>query len=165
MVQRTGNFTQEQVPANDRLKSQPLSIEAVYRQGGNAVVGDEGLLRRERSEVQPRSRRELQQRAKEDAVDLLGRVGMDPHSQERFYLVDEDDTYFLEFSETVIVPAEHVGLIQPRGTLMKSGAMLETTFVDPDMETVEAQVYVDDGLVLLAEDATVAELVVARARG
>jgi deoxycytidine triphosphate deaminase len=165
MVQRTGNFTQERVPVSDRLKSQPLSIEAVYRQGGNAVVGDEGLLRRERSEVEPRSRREFQQRAKEDAVDLLGKVGIDPHSRERFYLVDEDDNYFVEFTESVIVPTEHVGLIQPRGTLMKSGAMLETTFVEPEQEDVMAQVFVDDGLVLLAEDATVAELVVARARG
>lgn len=165
MVQRTGNFMQERVPASDRLKSQPLSIETVYRQGGNAVVGDEGLLRRERSEVDPRSRREFQQRAKEDAVDLLGKVGVDPTSRERFYRIDEDDNYFLEFNESVIVPTEHVGLIQPRGTLMKSGVILETTFVDPEGDDVEAQVFVDDGLVLLAEDATVAELVVVKARG
>jgi deoxycytidine triphosphate deaminase len=153
------------VPASDRLKSQPLSIATVHRQRGNAVVGDGGLLRRERSAVDPRSRREFDQRAQEDAVDLLGRLGIEKTSTDRFYRLDDDDSYFLEFSESVIVPAEHVGLIQPRGSLMKSGALLETTFVDPDQETVEAHAFVEDGLVLLAEDATVAELVVARARG
>lgn len=165
MVNRTGNFVQSRIPASDTLKSRSLSIETVYRQRGDAVVGDEGLFHRERSVVEPRSRREFDQRAKEDAVDVLGRLGMGPSSTERFYRIDDEAIYFVEFNESQIVPEGHVGIIRPRQTLRRSGALLEASFVDPGQETIEAAVAVEDQFVLLAEDATVAELVVVTTEG
>lgn len=165
MVNRTGNFVQSRVPASDTLKSRSLSIESVYRQRGDVVVGDEGLFHRERSEVEPRSRREFEQRAREDAVDVLGRLGMGPSSTERFYRITDEATYFVEFSESQVVPDGHVGVVRPRETLRRSGALLQTAFVDPGQETIEAAVSVDDQFVLLAEDTTVAELVVVRTEG
>lgn len=165
MVNRTGNFVQSRVPASDTLKSRSLSIGTVYRQRGDVVVGDEGLFHRERSAVEPRSRREFEQRAKEDAVDVLGRLGMGPSSLERFYRIGDEDTYFVEFSESVTVPEDHVGIVRSRETLRRSGALMETAFVDPGQETVEVAVYVDDQFVLLAEDATVAEVVVVETAG
>lgn len=165
MVNRSGNFEQAHLPASERLTSKSLSIEAVYRQRGDAVVGDEGLLHRERSEVTPRSRREFQQRAKEDAVEVLRRLGIDPSSAERFFLVTDEDSYFVEFSESAPVPEGYVGVVRPRETLRRSGAMVETSFVDPDQETVEMGVFVEDRSVLLAEDAAVAELVVVETAG
>lgn len=165
MVNRSGNFVQAHLPASETLTSQSLSVEAVYRQRGDAVVGDEGLLHRERSEVTPRSRREFKQRAKEDAVDVLRRLGIDPSSSERFYLVTDEDSYFVEFSEPSPVPEGYVGIVRPRETLRRSGVMVETSFVDPDQETIEMGVFVEDRSVLLAEDAAIAELVVVETAG
>lgn len=165
MVNRTGNFVQSRVPASETLKSRSLSIETVYRQRGDVVVGDEGLFHRERSVVEPRSRREFEQRAKEDAVDVLGRLGMGPSSTERFYRIGDEACYFVEFGESVTVPEEHVGIVRSRETLRCSGALMEAAFVDPGQETIEAGLYVDDQFVLLAEDATLAELVVVRTAG
>lgn len=165
MVQRSGNFVQDRVPASERLQSQPLSIAAVYKQTGNAVVGDEGLLRRERSEVDPYSRREFEQRAKSDAVDILGRLGMDRSSTERFYRIGDDDSYFVEFGESVVVPDGHVGIVRPRDSLRRSGLLMQSGFVAPGQEDVEAHLFVEDSLVLLAAGSTIAELVVVESAG
>jgi deoxycytidine triphosphate deaminase len=165
MVHRSGNFVQDRVPESEDLQSQALSIEAVHKQRGNAVVGDEGLLRRERSTVDAYSRREYEQRAQSDAVDILGRLGMDRSSTERFYRIGDEDSYFIEFAESVIVPEGHVGVVRPRDTLRRSGLLLETAFVEPGQEDVETHVFVEDRFVLLAEDATVAEMVVVKTAG
>jgi deoxycytidine triphosphate deaminase len=165
MVQRTGNFVQDRVPASETLQSQALSIDAVYKQSGNAVVGDEGLLRRERTEVDPYGCREFEQRAQSDAVDILGKLGMDRTSTERFYRIGDEDSYFVEFEESVIVPDGHVGVVRPRGTLRRSGVLMETAYVEPGQEDIEAHVFVEDRFVLLAEEATVAEMVVVKTAG
>lgn len=165
MVNRTGNFVQDRVPTAGGYPSLPLSVAAVYRQRGDAVVGDGGLLRRERSEVPPRSRYEFEQRAHEDAVDLLGRLGIDADGDERFYRIDEEDTYFVEFGQSVNVPSGHVGVVRPRETFRRAGALMETSFVAPDQGTVEAHVFVEDAFLLFAEGATVAELVVVETTG
>ena len=165
MVQRTGTFVQDRVPAGETLRSQPLSVAAVHKQTGNAVVGDEGLLRRERTAVDAYSRREFEQRAQSDAVDILGRLGVDRTSQQRFYRVDDEDSYFVEFAESVAIPDGHVGIVRPRDSLRRSGVLMETAFVEPGQSEVESHVFVEDRFVLLAEAATVAELVVVEASG
>lgn len=165
MVQRSGNWVQDHVPASKTLRSQALSIAAVHKQSGSAVVGDEGLLRRERTAVDPYSRREYEQRAQEDAVDILGKLGMERTSSERFYRIGDEDSYFVEFEQSVVVPEGHVGIVQPRDSLLRSGVLLETAFVEPGQEDVEAQLFIEDRFVLLAEDATVAELVVVKTAG
>ena len=165
MVQRSGTFVQDRVPASETLQSQALSIATVHKQTGNAVVGDEGLLRRERTEVDPYSRREYEQRAQSDAVDVLGRLGMDRSSTQQFYRIGDEDSFFIEFEESVIVPEGYVGIVRPRDTLRRAGVLMESAFVDPGQEDVEAHVFVEDRFVLLAEDATVAEMVVVKAAG
>lgn len=160
MVFRSGNFAQERVPHAATEAVRTLTIESLYRQRGDAVVGDEGLLRRERGEVEPYSRREFEQRAQEDAVELLGRLGLDRTSSERFYRIDDEDSYFVEFAEPIDVPAGHVGLVRPRDTLRRAGVIIETAFVGPEDETVEALALLEDAFVLVAENAAVAELVV-----
>lgn len=165
MVQRSGNWVQDRVPASDALQSQALSIASVYKQSGSAVVGDEGLLRRERTEVDPYSRREFEQRAQSDAVDILGKLGMDRSSTERFFRIGDEDSYFVEFEQSVVVPEGHVGIVRPRDSLRRSGVLLETASVGPGQEDVEAHAFVEDRFVLLAEDATVAEMVVVETAG
>lgn len=165
MVNRTGNFVQDRIPASEKLRSRSLSVAAVERQRGDAVVGDEGLLHRERSSVTPRSRREFEQRAKEDAVEVLRRLGIEPSSSQRFYRVDDEGSYFVQFEESVTVPEGHVGLVRPRDGLRRSGALVETTFLSPGTSRVEVGLFVDDQVILLAEDATLAEVVVVTTEG
>lgn len=160
MVVRSGNFVRDEATAATDRATATLSIEAVHYQRGDAVVDDDVCLHRERGEVTPRTRREFQQRANDEAATLLNSFGVDSASDERFYRLADRGAYVLTFSESVSVPTGHVGLVEPRDVLFDSGAVATTRFVLPGEETVTLSLTVDDEVVLLAEGATVADMVV-----
>ncbi len=163
MVKRSTNWERDEViSAVDlgRVYSRELSIGTVYRQVGDAVFGNDELLRKGRTEVPARTRYEYKQRGKSDADNLLGEFGKDHHDQEQFYRVDETGTYIVQFAETLSVPDNHVGYVAPKESLVSIGVRMDGTFVGPDESSTGAHLYIEDKAVMLSENAEIAELVV-----
>jgi hypothetical protein len=158
MVRRSGSYVQDRYDSPAAGLAQPLSIDAVYSQHGETVIGDRGVFRPEPAELEPLRRREFSQRGQEDADSLLSRVGLDPDATERFYRLDDEGTYVVEFAEAPAVPDGGVGLVRPRGPLRDGGVVTNAGFVAPDDDAVEATLLVNEGFSLLAAGAVVAEL-------
>lgn len=160
MVVRSGNFVHDEAAEGSERATATLSIDSVHHQRGDAVVDDGSCLHRERSEVSALTRREFQQRGRDEATTLLNSFGVDMRSTDRFYRLADHGAYVLTFSETVSIPSGHIGIVEPRDVLLDSGAVATTRFVLPGEETVTLSLTVDDEIVLLSESATVADVVV-----
>lgn len=160
MVRRSGTYVEDSFDGAGSGRAFPLSIGTIYNQQGEAVVGEAGVVRPERSEIQPRRRREHQQRGHEDADNLLKRAGLDPRSTERFYRLDDQGTYVVVFQEAPAIPEEGMGLVRPADNLRNAGIVMNASFIEADDSVIEATLLVVDKFTLLAEDATIAELAV-----
>lgn len=164
MVIRSGKFVEErlEIDAARREYSTNLSIDTIYRQRGDAVVGSAGVVRRERSELSRRTRRHYQQRGRDDAEALLREAGVEARSEEEFFRLNDEETYYVEFAEELDVPEGHVGLVFPRENLLRAGVRMHTSYVGPGQDECEALVTLEDRFVLVSAGAEVAELVVVR---
>ncbi|WP_254537080.1 deoxyuridine 5'-triphosphate nucleotidohydrolase [Halomarina litorea] len=98
----------------------------------------------------------------------IGREGKD--IGERRELAAEDDTftlpsggYVLRYAETVGIPAEHVGFIYPRSSLMRNSCMLNTAVWDAGYRGRGEGLLQVHHPVELEAGARVAQLVLARA--
>lgn len=160
MVRRSGNYIQDSFPGTVSDRAGALSVGRVFSQPGETVVGESGVLRPERSELEPLRRRELDQRGYEDADGLLKRAGLGPRSPERFYRLEEGTTYVVEFAESPTVPDGGVGILEPSENLRSANVIMTASFVGPDHGPIEASLKVDDQFALVAEDAAIAELIV-----
>lgn len=162
MVIRPSKFVEERLALDEagRTYSKNLSIDAIYRQRGDAVVGSAGVVRRERSELSTHTRNHYQQRAHEDADALLSEAGVGRNSEEQFYRLNDEDTFYVEFAEDIDVPEDHVGLIFPRENLLRAGVLMHTTYMGPGEETAEALLMLEDRFVLVSEGAEIAEMIV-----
>lgn len=162
MVVRSGNYVQDMIPrpGSAARRTLGLSVARLERHRGEAVVGTEGVYRQERTDVEPHKRQEFERMGQEDADMILHRLGMTPHSTERFYRLDEDATYVVTFAETPDIPAGHVGVVRPRKTLWASGVLMNSHIVGPEQTRIDALLYQRDSFTLIAEGATIAELVV-----
>jgi len=165
MVIRSGNFIEERLRLSDtgRTYSRNLSIDTIYRQRGDAVVGSGGVVRRQRSELSKRTRHHYKQRAREDADALLREAGVDVDDEEEFYRLEDDETYYVEFAEEIDVPPDHVGLTFPRENLLRSGVKLHSSYMGPAEDTGEALLSLEDRFVLISAGAEIAEVVVLEA--
>ena len=109
-----------------------MSIHAIYRITGQAVLGDEGdYVKGERVEVKAHTRRSFDQQSNFDAVQALRKLKIHPDDPREFYYLDPDAAYIIEYGEEIEIPDEHVGRIYPRSRLMRSGGMLFTALWDP----------------------------------
>jgi len=162
MVFRSGSFVEERLDIEGvgREYSKNLSIDTISRQRGDAVVGSDGVVRRERSELSRRTRHHYKQRAKEDADKLLREAGVDVDADEQFYRLNDDESYYVEFAEEVDVPDGHVGLVFPRENLLGAGVRLHSTYVGPGQDECEALLTIEERFVLVSAGAEIAELVV-----
>lgn len=163
MVRRSSDWTTEDViSAVDlgRVYSRELSIGTLYRQDGDAVFGREKLLREDRTEVPCHTRYEYEQRGRSEVSGLLAEFGEDQYSQKQFYRLDDDGTFIVQFEEELSVPDNHVGYVAPKESLVSIGVRMDGTYVGPEETTTGAHLYLEDKMVLLSEDARIAELVV-----
>lgn len=162
MVIRSSRFVEERLDLDEagRTYSKNLSIDTIYRQRGDAVVGSVGVVRRERSELTTHTRNHYQQRAHEDADDLLREAGVGRDSDEQFYRLNDEDTFYVEFEEEIDVPEGHVGLIFPRENLLRAGVLMHTTYMGPGEASAEALLMLEDRFVLISAGAEIAEMVV-----
>lgn len=160
MVRRSATFVQESFPSRESLSNRELSVERIHRQRGPAVVGEQGLMRPERTEMEPVTRRQLDQQGRGDSSSVLGSLGVDLRSDRRFYRLEAEGTYVVEFAENVVVPPDSVGFVSPGEHLCKAGVLLETSLVEPGETSIGATVSVVEGFALLAAGATIAEFVV-----
>jgi dUTP pyrophosphatase len=143
MAVRSGEFVSKYLTSIDgdlpKEAIQPagvdISIHAIYRITGQAVLGDEGQYEKgERVEVIPHTRRAFDQRADGDAVQALRKLKIHPDDPRKFYHLDPDASYIIEYGEKIRIPENHIGRIYPRSRLMRSGGMLYTALWDPGYE-------------------------------
>lgn len=163
MVIRMNEYVKERVSGPESLGrtfSRELSIDTVYRQGGHAVVGSEGLLHQERSELPTHGRNYYEKRGHSDANTLLEEVGVPADSDREFYRLSEDEIYYVVFQDEIDIPDGKFGLIAPQETLLRAGIMMHTSLIGSDEDTAEALIAVEENSVLLQDSSTVAELVV-----
>lgn len=166
MVLRTDNYVTERMPgpaAAGREHGLALAPEAVYRQDGYAVVGDDGTLRQERVPLDTYRRDYYEKRGRADTSTLPGEAGVEQGSDRAFYRLTEEHGYYVEFDEAASVPTDHVGLVVPRENVLRAGVMTHAAPIGPEEDTAEALLHVKANNVLLDHEATVAELVVAEA--
>lgn len=160
MVVRSGKYVAEYLTSIDgelpEEAIQPagvdISIHAIYRITGQAVLGDEGQYEKgERVEVVPHTRRAFDQQSNFDAVQALRKLKIHPDDPRKFYHLDPEAAYIIEYGEEIHIPDDHVGRIYPRSRLMRSGGMLFTALWDPGYEgRGEGQLFVKNpsGMVL-----------------
>lgn len=143
MVVRSGDFVAEYLTSIEgempEEAVQPagvdMSIHAVYRITGQAVLGDEGkYVKGDRVAVKAHTRRSFDQQSNFDAVQALRKLKISPDDPREFYYLDPEAAYVIEYGEEIHVPENHIGRIYPRSRLMRSGGMLFTAIWDPGYE-------------------------------
>jgi deoxycytidine triphosphate deaminase len=142
-----------------RTESVELSIDAVYRQGGHAVVGSEGVLHQDRTELPAHPKEHFEKRGESDANTLLSEAGVGRADDREFYRLSSDEIYYVEFEEEVDVPEGKVGLIAPQETLLWAGVMLHASLMGSEESVAEALIGVEEDSVLLQSSSSIAELV------
>jgi hypothetical protein len=160
MVQRSGSYVRDSLSTPGAGRGDALSIGSVYSQPGAAIVASSEAFRPERKPHEALTRRELKTRGHNDADSLLMQAGVDGRSHDRFYRLEEDTTYVVEFAESVTVPKGGIGLVRPTETLRTAGVLLDADLVQPGQTDVEATLHVTDQFSVLAAGAAIAELVV-----
>ena len=163
MVERTSAYVEERLsgpPANEGMGEVELSIESIYRQRGQAVVGRGGILRKDRSELDARRKRYFEKQGYSDANSVLETAGVDQYSDREFYYLSDDETYYVEFAQTVDVPGGCVGMITPSESLLAAGVTLHASMVDPGDEVASALLSVEEKTVLLQASSSIARLVI-----
>lgn len=92
-----------------------LSIDKIYSLEGNGILTDDEYKKPYRTEVEPES------------------VETDLDNLDEAYIL-KPDYYVIEYSETIKIPENHVGLVFPRSRLMRSGGTLYTALWDSGYE-------------------------------
>jgi hypothetical protein len=157
MVVHSREFVHE--PVGD-APGTTVTVGAVYRQGGDAVVGAETLVRDHRTELDPRRRRAFERQGYDETVVLLDRLGVDEHSQDRFYRLVGPGTFVVKFADPPTVPDGAAGIVLPHRSLTRTGVTLDAGTVGED--STEALLTVEDRVLALAEDASIGRVVLAR---
>ena len=160
MVRRSGTYVEDRFPTSGTKETLPLSIDTLYSQHGEAVVGENGVLRPERKKLEPRTRRQFSTMGQGDADALLQKLGLSPTSDKRFYRIDENGAYMVTFNERVKIPDGHLGIVKPRENLRATGVLLNASYVEPGDNVVDATLFIEDQFGLLAEGTAIADLAV-----
>lgn len=164
MVIRAGDYVEERLDGTtERGYRRELSIQAVSRQRGDAVVGAEGIVRPRRTELPTHTRYDFSQHAQQEADALLAEAGLAEDSDQEFYRLDAEDTYFVRFVEDPAVPEGSIGYVTPKPNLLHCGVEMNASAVGPDDGPPEATLSLTDGSAFVQADAAIAELVVLEA--
>jgi deoxycytidine triphosphate deaminase len=143
-----------------RTESIELSIESVYRQGGHAVVGSEGVLHQERTELPAHPKAHYDKRGESDAATLLSEAGVERTSDREFYRLSSDEIYYVKFEEEIDVPEGNVGFVAPQETLLWAGIMLHASPMGSEEDVAEALIGVEEDSVLLQASSSIAEMLI-----
>ena len=137
---RSGKFISEFIDT-DEESVQPngvdLSVDKIYEAVGHAVLSDEDYIKPHRKELEPVNVDE------KEVSEII----------ERKSYVLEPGYYIIEYSETIEIPEEHVGLVFPRSRLMRSGSSLYTAVWDSGYKgkgegglRVDNKCYIEEGM-------------------
>jgi len=148
---RSGSFVAANVEPTTDAQVQPngvdLTLDAVFEQREPGRIGRDGKAIGERQAREP------------------AHVGDEPGELDddagTYYL--EEGSYVVRYGERIAIPAEHVGFVYPRSSLMRNSCMLNTAVWDAGYEGRGEgllQVHHD---VELVEGARIAQLVLAEA--
>jgi dUTP pyrophosphatase len=107
---RSGAFVAERLGALTDTQIQPngvdLTLGAVYEQVEPGRIGQDGKTVGERRKIEP-----------DDGVYTLDPGG-----------------YVVEYADRVVIPADHVGFLYPRSSLLRNSCMLDTAVWDAGYE-------------------------------
>lgn len=114
---RSGAFVADQLGDVDAEQIQPNGVDLRLDTIQEPV--EAGAITRNGKEIADREPR--------STIELSG-TGEEPGDREGYRL--EPGGYILQYAEPVSIPAEHVGFVLPRSSLMRNGAMLNTAVWD-----------------------------------
>ncbi|MFW5900811.1 MAG: deoxyuridine 5'-triphosphate nucleotidohydrolase, partial [Halodesulfurarchaeum sp.] len=107
-----------------------------------------------------RNGKEIADRKPHSTVEIPG-TGEEPADRAGYRL--EPGGYILQYAEPVSIPAEHVGFVFPRSSLMRNGAMLNTAVWDAGYSGRGEGLLQVHSELILERGARVAQLVLAAA--
>lgn len=125
---RSGAFVADHIRPTTDAQRQPngvdLTLEAVFRQCEPGRIGRDDKAVGGREEVAPTDR---------GSEDVPPEADGDDDAGGRVYRLPPGG-YVVRYGETVSIPADHVGFIYPRSSLLRNSCMLDTAVWDAGYE-------------------------------